>query len=122
MATLQQEKQALEIASSQLQAPTQQLDELERHVRETEVRKQKLNRELGSTEDKQENARKQLTEAQVLLANEPGLSEEFTALYQLRPEALGEHQLTVESCTNREQDFQEWLQSKIDNEAKRLKT
>lgn len=121
MARLQQEKQTLETASSQLQALTRQLEELEQGIRETETREQTLNRELGSTEDKQANARIQLTEAQALLANEPDLDDEFAALDQLRPEALGEHQLTVESCTNREQDFREWLQSKIDNEARRLK-
>jgi uncharacterized protein YPO0396 len=121
MATLQEEKQALETASSQLQTLTKQLEELEQRLRDTEERKNTLNRELGNTEYKQENARNQLQEAQELLANEADLDEDFTALDQLRPEALGEHQLTVESCTNREQDFREWLQNKIDNEARRLK-
>ena len=31
-------------------------------------------------------------------------------------EALGEHQLTVESCDNREQDMRDWLQTRIDAE------
>lgn len=38
----------------------------------------------------------------------------------LRAEALGEHQLTVESCDNREQDLRASLQSRIDAEQKRL--
>ncbi|MGO1461836.1 MAG: ATP-binding protein [Marinobacter sp.] len=121
METLKQEKQALENASNQLQTLTNQLEELEARIQDTEEREKKLNRELGSTEDKQENARNQLAEAQALLTHEAGLSDEFTALDQLRSQALGEHQLTVESCTNREQEFREWLQSKIDNESRRLK-
>lgn len=36
-------------------------------------------------------------------------------------EALGEHQLTIESCDNREQDVRAWLQSKIDAEDLKLK-
>ncbi|MDQ3287223.1 MAG: ATP-dependent exonuclease SbcCD, C subunit-like protein [Pseudomonadota bacterium] len=38
----------------------------------------------------------------------------------LRAEALGEHQLTVESCDNREQDLRGWLQSRIDAEQRKL--
>lgn len=121
MARLQEEKHALENASSQLQTLTRQLEELEERIFNTEDRKQTLDRELGDTEGKQVTARNQLTEAQALLANEPGLNQEFTALDQLRPEVLGAHQLTVDSCPNREQDFREWLQSKIDNESRRLK-
>jgi uncharacterized protein YPO0396 len=121
MARLQEEKHALENASSQLQTLTRQLEELEERIFNTEDRKQTLDRELGDTEGKQVIARNQLTEAQALLANEPGLNQEFTALDQLRPEVLGAHQLTVDSCPNREQDFREWLQSKIDNESRRLK-
>jgi uncharacterized protein YPO0396 len=35
-------------------------------------------------------------------------------------EALGEHQLSVESCDNREQELRKWLQERIDAEDKRL--
>ncbi|PTB99089.1 ATP-dependent exonuclease SbcCD, C subunit-like protein, partial [Marinobacter sp. Z-F4-2] len=119
--TLQEEKQALEAASSQLQELTRLLGELENQITETQEQEQKLNRELGSTEDKQQNAHNQLDEAQALLANEPDLNTEFAALDQLSPEALGDHQLTVESCARREQDFREWLQKKIDSESRRLR-
>ncbi len=37
-----------------------------------------------------------------------------------RAEALGEHQLSVESCDNREQEVRKWLQDRIDAEDKRL--
>jgi uncharacterized protein YPO0396 len=39
----------------------------------------------------------------------------------MRAEALGEHQLTVESCDNREQDMRGWLQTRIDNEDRKIK-
>jgi uncharacterized protein YPO0396 len=42
-------------------------------------------------------------------------------LEAMRAEALGEHQLTVESCDNREQDVRTWLQSRIDAEDLKLK-
>jgi len=36
-------------------------------------------------------------------------------------EALGEHQLTVESCDNREREMRDWLQARIDTEDHKLK-
>ncbi|GAB2717275.1 ATP-binding protein [Halomonas garicola] len=120
IAELTREKQALESASSQLQMLTEQLTALETHIREEEDAERQLNRELGRTEDKQRNAQQALEEAQALLEREPGQAEALKELDALRPEALGEQQLTVESCTNREQEFREWLQRKIDNETGQL--
>jgi uncharacterized protein YPO0396 len=51
------------------------------------------------------------------VANDEALS---SMLGTMCTEALGEHQLTVESCDNREQDVRKWLQDKIDAEQKRL--
>jgi uncharacterized protein YPO0396 len=39
----------------------------------------------------------------------------------VRIEALGEHQLTVESCDNREREMRDWLQTRIDAEDLKLK-
>jgi uncharacterized protein YPO0396 len=39
----------------------------------------------------------------------------------MRALALGEHQLSVESCDNREQDVRSWLQARIDAEDLKLK-
>ena len=39
------------------------------------------------------------------------------ALEAMRPEALGEQRLTVESCDNRQGDMREWLQGRIDADA-----
>ena len=43
-----------------------------------------------------------------------------STLETMRVEALGEHQLTVESCDNHEQSAGAWLQTKIDSETKAL--
>ncbi|SHM13542.1 ATP-binding protein [Vreelandella subglaciescola] len=120
-ARMAQEKQALESASSQLQALSEQLKTLEERIRENEEQERQLNRDLGRTEDKQRNAQQALEDAQALLSDDNEQVEAFKALDALRPEALGEQQLSVESCANREQEFREWLQKKIDNEAGQLK-
>jgi uncharacterized protein YPO0396 len=44
-----------------------------------------------------------------------------STLETLCAEALGAHQLTVESCDNREQDVRKWLQDKIDAEDRRIR-
>ena len=48
------------------------------------------------------------------------LSSRFDRLADLREEALGPHQLTIESCDNREQDMRQWLQGQIDAGDRRL--
>ena len=42
-------------------------------------------------------------------------------LEAMRTQALGEHQLSVESCDNREQDVRGWLQTRIDAEDRNTK-
>ena len=46
---------------------------------------------------------------------------DFPRLDALRPEALPERRLTVESCDNAEREMRTWLQGRIDAEEKRLK-
>jgi uncharacterized protein YPO0396 len=56
------------------------------------------------------------------LRNEAEVDDTFAAaLEAMHAEALGEHQLTVESCDNREQDVRTWLQARIDAEDAKLK-
>lgn len=44
-----------------------------------------------------------------------------STLETMRAEAMGEHQFSVESCDNREQDVRTWLQTRIDAEDSKLK-
>lgn len=119
--SLKEELAALEASSEQLYTLTRQLEALEQRIRETEEHRDELGRALAVLEDKQRVAREQLQETDALLEKAHGQDDHFEALETLRPEALGEHVLTVESCGNREQDFREWLQRRIDNEARRLR-
>ncbi|WP_318258789.1 SbcC/MukB-like Walker B domain-containing protein [Geobacter anodireducens] len=50
----------------------------------------------------------------------PSHAGHFGRLAVLRDEALGEHQLTVESCDNREREMRDWIQTRIDAEDKKL--
>lgn len=120
IARLQAEKDQLEAASDQLQALTRQLDELDKAIDETDDQLETANRELAVLENRERTARDQLAEAKALVNEGPDLTDLQEALDALRERALGPHQLTVESCANREQDLREWLQSEIDKEAKRL--
>lgn len=43
-------------------------------------------------------------------------------LEEIRTEALGEHQLSVESCDNRERDVRDRLQTKIDTQDRQIKS
>ena len=71
---------------------------------------------------KQEQAREQRTECEALLqaTTQAIKDQQFPRLQALRPLALGEHTLTVESCDSREKDMREWLQARIDAEDQKL--
>ena len=83
--------------------------------------------ELLAARDRRAKVEQRRTDAQVLreqtallLASASVDAALVATLETLRAEALGEHQLSVESCDNREQDVRGWLQTRIDNETKAL--
>ena len=103
---------------------TQRLEEREQARRQTEQQLDGAKKEQAKTEQKledTENLHRQLAE---LLASEESQASRpwFAALEELRPEALGEHTLSVESCDNREQELRRWLQERIDNEDRRIRS
>lgn len=122
IANLQSEKQKLESASDRLKTLTEQLDELVKALAAT-------NQQLDAQKDKRSRTEQKISDAEALRqqtqalldasteASHGGLFEQLAAW---RDEALGEHQLTVESCDNREQDMRQWLQTRIDAEDKKL--
>jgi uncharacterized protein YPO0396 len=77
-----------------------------------------LDKELGSVEAKREAATTLQVQTETLRADLP--QEIRTRLEALRTEVLGEHQLSVESCDNRERELRDALQTRIDAENKRL--
>ena len=117
---LREEKAALEAASDQLHELNRQLEALEAQIRQSDAAVAEFDRALAVLEDKQQSARELLAETDQLLASASEASQWFDALDTLRQEVLGEHQLTVEACPNREQELREELQRRIDNQGKRL--
>jgi len=124
IARLEDDKRQLETASDVLRQLTRQLDTLTGQLREIERLLETRKAERAKTEQKHEDAEALRKQTQNLL-EDPAVTEHaqrFETLDELRPQALGEHRLTVESCDNREHDMREWLQQRIDAEDKRLKT
>ncbi|GMQ87756.1 MAG: ATP-binding protein [Gammaproteobacteria bacterium] len=124
VARLEDEKRQLETASDVLRQLTEQLESLTAQLREIEQQLETRKAERAKTEQKCEDA-EALSEQTRDLLEDPAAADHvqrFETLDELRPQALGEHRLTVESCDNREHDMREWLQKRIDAEDKRLKS
>lgn len=120
IAELEREKTEIEKANDQLQALNEQLEALDQRIGASEQEKERLSGQLAVTQDKQHNARNELETLNAVLEQNSQDQPWFEALDALREQALGEHQLTVDSCANREQAMREWLQRKLDNEARRM--
>lgn len=118
---LEQERQQLEAESDTLRALQEQLRQLESDLASLHHALDEKNRELARTEQKQEDAQRAADEARALYqAATADQQAQFARLEALREEALGEHTLTVESCSNREQELRNWLQAAINAADKRL--
>jgi transposase-like protein len=84
--------------------------------------------ELQGARDKRAKVEQRRSDAQelhrqtaTLLQDVPVDEALASTLETMRNDALGEHQLTVESCDNREQDVRTWLQARIDAEDSKMK-
>ncbi|MBK7464144.1 MAG: ATP-dependent exonuclease SbcCD, C subunit-like protein [Betaproteobacteria bacterium] len=124
IARLMEEKRQLESASDLLKQLSQKLKEAQAALLAGETSIKEKTGELGGIEAKREAAQDLTRMADEIIA--ALLPEELTrailVLEPLRAEALGEHQLSVESCDNREQDMRGWLQTRIDGEERKLRT
>jgi len=125
VARLEEEKRLLEAASDLLQNLTARLAALQQYFKKTEATLEEKSRELGAINARREAAEslREQTAAFLASSEEAGSAaclDLNARLDLMRNEALGIHQLTVESCDNRERDLREWLQAKIDNEARTL--
>jgi uncharacterized protein YPO0396 len=118
---LRDEKRTLEAASDMLQQLTRQLQLLETALDATKQALKEREREQAQAALKREQAQAQLEQANAILDEELAEHEpSFASVEGLRHEALGEHQLSVESCDPREQDMRRWLQDRLDGEDKKL--
>ena len=124
IARLDEEKRQLERASDLLMELTGRLKEAEQLLESVEEQLEERKAGRAKTEQKRDDAESLRAQTQSLIDDSDisGHAGRFKVLDELRNEALGEHQLSVESCDNRERTMREWLQARIDSEDKRIKT
>lgn len=121
LAALQDEKQRLETASDVLKALAAQLSALEAALAATAAKLKEREAEQARAQLRQEQAvALRATVRQRLEAADFGSHQQHFGLIEgWRAEALGEHQLSVESCDGRQQEMRDWLQGRIDADDKR---
>lgn len=116
ISTLEDERQKLESASDTLKQLNERLRELQSALAAIEGEWQAVRDKRAKIEQRRVDAQ-QLREQTALLASgmigDIALSQ---TLETMCAEVIGGHQLTVESCDNREQDVRAWLQARIDGE------
>jgi uncharacterized protein YPO0396 len=113
---LEDERRQLEAASDILKLLTAKLQDVEMKRSGVDSQLVKIRDDRSRTEQRKSDAESQLQEIGLLVAAaSPAQVELYPALLNLRPEAIGDQQLTVESCDNREREMRDWLQSRIDS-------
>ena len=121
VARLEAEKSQLEAASDILKTLAGQLQDVAAALAESEARLDERKSGRAKTEQKKSDAEGLYQQTAALLAESlADHADQFFRLLALRDEALGELQLTVESCDNREREMRDWLQSRIDAEDRKL--
>jgi uncharacterized protein YPO0396 len=115
------DRKALEAASDVLRTLQSQLTEVEQEIKAVEDRLADAQGKLATTIDKQGEAHRLLADANTLLDATPqvGKALYFPKLEAMRAEALGDRTLTVDSCDNRQSEMRDWLQARLDADAKR---
>jgi len=118
IAALENEREMLEQASDVLKQLNERLRALQQALKGTEEALESVRAQRAKLEQRRSDAQELRQQAALLIQDVVVDEALFRTLEAMRAEALGEHQLTVESCDNREQDVRTWLQTKIDNETK----
>lgn len=120
IAALLDEKNRLASTSDVLKTLNEKLRMLQQALKETGSNQQEAWAKRAKIEQRRTDAEALHRQTAALLQNpvDEALSAKLDAM---RPEALGDQSLTVESCDNREQDMRTWLQTRIDAEDHKLK-
>lgn len=121
IAQLTDERTRLESASDVLKQLNDNLRALQKTQKETGEGLQAAREKRAKVEQRRADAQELRQQTEALLHGAVVDDALATKLESMRTEALGEHQLTVESCDNREQDVRTWLQARIDAEDLKLK-
>lgn len=122
VARLKDEKSKLETTSDLLKKLSDQLADLQLRQAKVEGQLDAKKDERSKTEQKKWDADALLAQTQAILSDDAERllhSPHFQRIDSLRAEALGEHQLTVESCDSRERELRDWIGARIDAEDKR---
>jgi uncharacterized protein YPO0396 len=117
---LTDERARLAASSDRLQAIQQEIREAQQRLQQTDRNLSDAIGKAGEVRSKQEIARELQATTQAQLDVHPLNADLLPQLREWRANALGEHTLTVESCDNRQQDVRSWLQTKIDDAARKL--
>jgi len=120
IAQLTDERSRLESASDVLKQLNESQRALQKAQKQTGETLQAAREKRAKAEQRRSDAQDQRLQTEALLVGavvDQALADRLAAM---RAEALGEHQLSVESCDNRESEVRQWLQDKIDAEQKRL--
>ena len=120
IATLSEERARLEAASDTLQELTRQLRTVQDRLGELEAKRSEALGRRGEVKSKREAAQAMRDQSGSIWDDAPLTEAQIRSLDGWRTQALGEHQLSVESCDNREQELRKWLQERIDAEDRRL--
>ena len=122
IAQLIEEKQRLEGASDILKTLNERLDAALAALKQTAETLDDKKDQRSRTRQRLQDASDALQTSETLLASAAFETHApfFPCLEAFRNEALGEHNLTIESCETREQQVREWLQAKIDAEDKKI--
>ena len=120
IAALTEERARLEAASDALQELSRQLEAAQTRLSQVEDQRDEARDKRAHVAAKQEAAQTLREAARAVWMDAPLNEVQIARLDGLRTQALGEHQLSVESCDNREQEVRQWLQQRIDAEEKRL--
>jgi len=124
VAVLMDEQQQLESASDLLKQLNQRLQAMKEDCMKMENDLEVVKDKRSKTEQKKSDAESIRIQVQALAEQVPSGTEGVTfieKLEKIRADALGDHQLTIESCDNREQEMRAWLQTRIDAEDQKVK-
>jgi uncharacterized protein YPO0396 len=121
IAALTDERARLESSSDVLKQLTEKLKEVVALVDQTEEELKDARDKRSKTEQKRSDAQALREQTHLLLPATPVSADTERYLTEMCTQILGEHQLSVESCDNREQDVRTSLQARIDAEDLKLK-
>jgi uncharacterized protein YPO0396 len=120
IAALTEERARLEAASDTLQELGRRLQAAQARLAEVEGQRDAMRDRRSAVATRQEAAQSLREQARAVWDDAPLTDMQVERLDGWRSQALAEHQLSVESCDNREQELRQWLQQRIDAEDKRL--